>query len=71
MLQASDLTLHYGSSKILHGVSLTAEIGKITCVMGSNGVGKTSLIKNLCGCPPPKRWQLFTRWQGYGTEKSL
>ncbi|MGB2263281.1 MAG: ABC transporter ATP-binding protein, partial [Candidatus Puniceispirillaceae bacterium] len=39
MLNATDLTLHYGSSQILHGVSVTAAIGEVTCIMGSNGVG--------------------------------
>ena len=52
MLQATDLTLHYGSSQILHGVSLSAHIGEVTCIMGSNGVGKTSLMKILSGTHP-------------------
>ena len=47
MLNATDLTLHYGSSQILHGVSVSARIGEVTCLMGSNGVGKTSLLKIL------------------------
>ena len=49
MLNATDLTLHYGSSQILHGVSVSAKIGEVTCIMGSNGVGKTSLLKILSG----------------------
>ncbi len=49
MLDVRDLTLHYGQSKILNEVSLTAETGKVTCVMGTNGVGKTSLLKAICG----------------------
>lgn len=49
MLEISDLTLHYGQSRILNGVSLTAEVGKVTCVMGTNGVGKTSLLKAISG----------------------
>ena len=49
MLDATDLTLHYGSSQILHGVSIKATVGEVTCVMGSNGVGKTSLLKILSG----------------------
>lgn len=49
MLELSDLTLHYGQSQILNGVSLTADTGKVTCVMGTNGVGKTSLLKAISG----------------------
>ena len=49
MLEVADLTLHYGQSKILNGVSLQAEVGKVTCLMGTNGVGKTSLLKAISG----------------------
>ena len=52
MLTVRDLCLHYGGSQILHDVSLTAEAGQITCVMGTNGVGKTSLLKALSGTHP-------------------
>lgn len=52
MLVLKDITLHYGQSQILHGVDLTAQIGKITCLMGVNGVGKTSLLKVLSGTHP-------------------
>jgi urea transport system ATP-binding protein len=52
MLSVSDLTLHYGQSQILHGVSLSAETGRVTCVMGTNGVGKTSLLKAIAGVHP-------------------
>lgn len=49
MLQLRDLTLHYGGSQILHGISLDAQVGEVTCVMGTNGVGKTSLLKAISG----------------------
>ncbi|MEL6585627.1 MAG: urea ABC transporter ATP-binding subunit UrtE [Pseudomonadota bacterium] len=49
MLQIDDLTLHYGGSQILHGVSMAARQGEVTCVMGTNGVGKTSLLKAISG----------------------
>ena len=52
MLSVEDLTLHYGGSQILYGVDLQAEAGKVTCVMGTNGVGKTSLLKALAGVHP-------------------
>jgi len=49
MLTATNLTLHYSGSQILNGISLEAMAGQITCVMGTNGVGKTSLLKALSG----------------------
>ena len=52
MLSVEDLTLHYGASQILHGVSLTARPGAVTAVMGTNGVGKTSLLKAIAGRHP-------------------
>jgi len=51
-LSIEDLTLHYGGSQILNGVSLSARLGEVTCVMGTNGVGKTSLLKAISGRHP-------------------
>lgn len=52
MLETKNLTLHYGGSQILNGIDLTAATGEVTCVMGTNGVGKTSLLKALSGTHP-------------------
>lgn len=49
MLSIENLTLHYGHSQILHGIDLQALQGEVTCVMGTNGVGKTSLMKAISG----------------------
>ncbi|TVP69517.1 MAG: urea ABC transporter ATP-binding subunit UrtE [Rhodobacteraceae bacterium] len=52
MLKVDDLTLHYSASQILWGVSLEARVGAVTAVMGTNGVGKTSLLRAIAGRHP-------------------
>ncbi|MEM7616440.1 MAG: ATP-binding cassette domain-containing protein, partial [Pseudomonadota bacterium] len=52
MLRVDALTLHYGQSQILNGIDLTAQPGAVTAVMGTNGVGKTSLLKAIAGRHP-------------------
>lgn len=52
MLEINGLTLKYGQSQILHGVTLTAAPGEVTTVMGTNGVGKTSLLSAIAGRQP-------------------
>ena len=49
MLEVTNATLHYGAAQALRGVSLKAGAGKITCVLGRNGVGKTSLMRSIVG----------------------
>ena len=49
MLAAEAIDLHYGASQALRGVSVRAELGQVTCVLGRNGVGKTSLLRAVVG----------------------
>ena len=52
MLEVRDISLKYGAARVLKSVSLDAQQGKITCVMGRNGVGKTSLLRAIVGLHP-------------------
>src|SRR5579883_3243441 len=52
MLEARNIDVFYGASQALRGVSLTATLGRITCVLGRNGVGKTSLMRAIVGQQP-------------------
>jgi urea transport system ATP-binding protein len=52
MLDVNAIDLHYGAAQALRAVSLSAEAGKVTCVLGRNGVGKTSLLRAIVGQHP-------------------
>src|SRR5437762_1397708 len=52
MLEVNAINLHYGAAQALRGITMKAEPGKVTCVLGRNGVGKTSLLEALAGQHP-------------------
>ncbi|WP_331376559.1 urea ABC transporter ATP-binding subunit UrtE [Sinorhizobium chiapasense] len=52
MLSVENVSLHYGAAQALRNVSIRAEMGKITCVLGRNGVGKSSLLRAITGQHP-------------------
>ena len=62
MLNANLIDLSYGAAQVLRGVSLKAEPGKVTCVLGRNGVGKTSLLDALAGQHPVSNGTIL--WEG-------
>ncbi len=62
MLKVENLHQYYGGSHILRGVSLGAEAGKVTVLLGRNGVGKTTLLKSLMGLVPIKGGSIT--WDG-------
>jgi urea transport system ATP-binding protein len=54
MLQVSDLNVYYGESHILRGVDMSIAPGKMVCLIGRNGVGKTTLLKTIMGLLSPR-----------------
>ncbi|WP_028240925.1 urea ABC transporter ATP-binding subunit UrtE [Stutzerimonas azotifigens] len=62
MLEVKELHQYYGGSHILRGLSFEARIGEITCLLGRNGVGKTTLLKCLMGLIPAKEGTVT--WEG-------
>ena len=67
MLEVRAIDLHYGAAQALRGVSLSAEPGKVTCVLGRNGVGKTSLLRALVGQHAVSKGRIM--WQGEDVTK--
>src|SRR5512132_3776397 len=55
LLAVEDLHAHYGKSHILHGVSLEVDAGETVCLLGRNGVGKSTTLKSVMGLVAPSR----------------
>jgi urea transport system ATP-binding protein len=62
MLVVEKVDLHYGAAIALRQVSVTVEVGAVTCVMGRNGVGKTSLLRAITGAHPISAGSI--KWEG-------
>lgn len=71
MLSVENLNVYYGESHILQGVDLTVSEGEIVCVIGRNGMGKTTLMRGIMQLTPPKSGKIeflgedLTRLQPY------
>lgn len=59
MIQVKEITKKYGRKKVLNGVSFTAEKGKITCLIGINGVGKSTVLRAIMGLTPFNSGQIL------------
>ena len=55
LLEVREIDTFYGASHILHSLSLSMERGTIECILGRNGVGKTTLLRSVIGLTPPRR----------------
>ena len=62
VLRVDRIDLHYGAAIALRGVSIQAEAGRVTCLLGRNGVGKTSLLRAITGAHPVSAGQIM--WRG-------
>ena len=62
MLEVTDVDLYYGAAIALRKVSLRADSGAVTCILGRNGVGKTSLLRAVVGAHPITSGEI--RWDG-------
>jgi urea transport system ATP-binding protein len=68
LLQVSNINQYYGGSHILRDVSFEARLGRITVLLGRNGVGKTTLLKSLMGAVPIRNGSITI--DGKSIEKS-
>ncbi len=62
MLEVEGVDLYYGASHALRRVGFTAKKGEVTCILGRNGVGKTSLLRAIFGLHPIRNGEI--RWDG-------
>jgi urea transport system ATP-binding protein len=67
MLSVEGVDLYYGASQALRGVSLSARMGEVTCILGRNGVGKTSLLRAIFGLHPIRSGHI--RWEDRDLER--
>jgi branched-chain amino acid transport system ATP-binding protein len=62
LLAVEDIHTAYGLSRVLFGVSLEVAAGECVCLLGRNGVGKTTTMRSIMGLTPPSRGRVL--WQG-------
>lgn len=67
LLEISGLNTYYGESHILRDVDLTVLSGEMVCLIGRNGVGKTTLLKSLIGLLKPRSGEIV--FEGHGMER--
>jgi branched-chain amino acid transport system ATP-binding protein len=66
VLTVEDIHTYYGDSYVLQGISLTVEPGRVSVVLGRNGMGKTTLIRSVMNLTPPARGTVRYRGRAVG-----
>lgn len=69
MLELIDIHTYYGSSHILHGISLTVNPGEVVCLLGRNGAGKTTTLKSIMGLAPIQKGCIKFRGQDISSQR--
>jgi branched-chain amino acid transport system ATP-binding protein len=59
VLKLEDIHSYYGTSHVLHGLSLEVNEGEVVCLLGRNGAGKTTTIRSIIGLTPPRSGKVF------------
>ncbi len=76
ILEINDINTYYGLSHVLQGINLTLEQGRIVCLLGRNGMGKSTTLKTLMGMVKPKSGTVrfhdtdITGWQPHKVAKA-
>lgn len=68
MLEVIDIHKDFGRKKVLRGVSFTADKGDITCLIGINGVGKTTILNSIMNLTPIKKGKILVDGQAQSPE---
>lgn len=64
IIRIEELISGYGKKEILHGISLDIQRGRITTLIGRNGVGKTTLLRTIMGFLEPQKGRIFLeKWK--------
>ena len=65
LLEVDGIHTAYGSSRVLFGISLDIKPGECVCLLGRNGVGKTTTMRSIMGLTPPSQGQRALQGQGH------
>jgi branched-chain amino acid transport system ATP-binding protein len=61
ILNIDQINTFYGQSHVLQGVSLSIHKGEVVCLLGRNGVGKTTTLRSIIGLTPPRSGRIFLK----------